>query len=221
MKYDEFIQIKNGEINFPKNTILIDANENAHSKRAELWKSFFNKKTDSYVKIEPLPAGDIAYYNKKGQWIGVEFKKGIDLTISQDSKHLHSQIDKMAIFDKSYVVATKGFTDDYDHLNYFSKWSFKNIYPIYCNNFEEATEEIKNIFEYSNQEAWIPEAYPEYSCKLGALKAIGNGIGDKLILELYRKYPTLDSLLSETDFTGITGIGEKKNAIIIDCLHNT
>lgn len=222
MNYQEFNDIKEGNIKIPTNIIFIDSNEKNKSNRAKKWETYFKNKTDAMVKITPLPAADILYYNIKKQWIGIEYKEGIDLTISEDSKHLHKQIDKMAMmFDKCYVVATKGFKEDYDHNNYFTKWSFKNIYPIYCNNFEEATKEIHNLFEYSNREAWIPEAQPEYSCKLGALKAIGNGIGDKLIFELFRKYPTLDSLLAETDFTKIDGIGEKRSAIIYDCLHNT
>ena len=204
------------------NTLLIDTNEKNGLNRSELWEDHFKKTSDFKIRTDKqLPAGDLVYKNKKGQLIGIEFKDSIDLTISEDSEHLHQQIDKMEMFDKAFVVATEGFKQDMGHNNYWTKWAFKNIYFIPCNNFQNATIQIHNIFHYSNREAWIPEAQPKYSCKLGALKAIGNGIGDKTIQRLYRTYPTLDSLLTETDFSRHDDIGKKRGSIIYDSLHNT
>lgn len=207
----------------PNNTILIDSNEKAHNGRGYYWESYFKKKMDASVYFAILPAADILYKNKKGQLIGVEYKEGIDLTISQDSEHLHKQIDNMQIYNKKYIVATEGYAKNYAHNNYWTKWSYKGIHFIPCNNLEDATDEIFNIFKYGDREAWLPESRPSYSCKMGALACIpkGLGIGEKTINKLYVEYPTLDDLLAEDDFSKIDGIGKKTSTIIHDCLHNT
>lgn len=207
----------------PNNTILIDSNEKAHNNRGYYWEAFFKKNTDASVKFEKLPAADILYKNKKGRLIGVEYKEGIDLTISQDSKHLHEQIDKMELYDKAFVVATEGYAKNYAHNNYWTKWAYKNIHFVPCNSLEDATDEIFNIFDYGNREAWLPESRPSYSCKMGALACIPKGlnVGEKTINKLYVKYPTLDDLLAEDDFSKIEGIGEKTSTLIYDCLHKT
>ena len=198
------------------NTILIDPNEKAHNNRGYYWESYFKKNTDASVCFKTLPAADILYKNKKGQLIGVEYKDGIDLTISQDSKHLHQQIDKMEIYDKSFVVATDGYAKNYSHNNYWTKWSYKNIYFIPCINLEDATDEIFNIFKYSDRVAWLPEARPSYSCKMGALACIpkGVGIGEKTINKLYVEYDNLEELLAETDFSKHDRISKRLSDII-------
>ena len=204
-------------------TILIDSNEKAHNGRGYYWESYFKKNTDASVKFATLPAGDILYKNKKGRLIGVEYKEGIDLTISQDSKHLHKQIDKLQMYDKKCVVATEGYRKDYPHNNYWVKLAYKNIHFIPCITLEDATDEIFNFFKYGDREGWLPESRPSYSCKMGALACIPKGlsIGEKTINKLYVGYPTLDDLLAEDDFSKIDGIGEKTSAIIYDCLHKT
>ena len=204
----------------PNNTLLIDYNEKAH-RRGYFWEDYFKTKTDSKVYFAPLPAADILYKNKKGQLIGIEYKEGIDLTISQDSKHMHKQIDNMVIYDKSFVVATEGYRKDYPHNNYWSKWAFKNIHFTPCVALADATEEISNIFRYSNRVAWIPEAKPHYSCLMGAISAIppGLGIGDKTKYKLYNNYTDLKSLLAETDFTRI-GLNKKQDQVIKNSLRN-
>jgi len=204
----------------PNNTLLIDYNEKAH-RRGYFWEDYFKNKTNSKVYFAPLPAADILYKNKKGQTIGIEYKEGNDLTISQDSKHMHKQIDNMAIFDKSFVVATDGYRKDYPHNNYWSKWAFKNIHFTPCVALDDATKEILNIFRYSNRIAWIPEARPTYSCLMGAISAIppGLGIGIQTKYKLYNNYTDLKSLLEETDFTRI-GLNKEQDKIIKNSLRN-
>lgn len=205
----------------PPNTIFIDSNEYTNHRGKKL-ETYFKNNTNAYVFRKKLPAGDIIYLNNKFQWVCIEYKEGIDLTISQDNKHLHKQIDNMQIYDKICVIATDGYIKNLPHNNYWSKWMFKNVHFIPCTCFDDAKLQMRNIFNYSNRESWLPEAQVDYSCKMGAIKSI-KGVGESTYDKLYRDVPNgLDGLMS-MEVEDFKNMGIRKDFCnhIYNSLHNT
>ena len=167
-------------------------------------------------EVVNLYSSDICFKSPQC-FIGVEYKTYTDLIISQDSRHLHEEIDKMnSVFDRCVVVAPTKDKLNFGHNNYFAEWIFNNVHYMPCNNLEEATKSIFNIFFYSQRKKSAPQNLPKVTHDLYWTMLQGViGLDNKQRQSLYATLSPQQCFKADKElFKKVKGIGDETAVLL-------
>ena len=170
------------------------------------------------IQIVNLYSSDICFKSSQG-FIGIEYKTYTDLITSQDSRHLHEEIDKMnSVFDRSVLVATMDDKLNFGHNNYFAEWIFNNLFYMPCNDLKEATKSIFNIFYYTQRNLSAPQNLPKVAHDIYWTMLQGvTGLTNTQRKNIYAELSPMECFKADYNtFSSVKGVGDYTAKICVN-----